>query len=152
MSRQRQRPNWGTPESAESQAPPGFSHEFSHSGRERKLNSLPEKRVNRTKPLGQVGQKLTVVVDTAHQCTDLLHILGIGILINADTFCAFGRRPAGEMEWLRNFASVAPNRAFEGGSMRLCFRRRSKRERIVDMRYRIEIEHNDIVEVCRHLF
>ena len=40
------------------------------------LNPLPEKRVHRVKPLGQVGQKYAVIVDTTHQCTDLLHIRG----------------------------------------------------------------------------
>ena len=35
------------------------------------------------------------------------------------------------MEWPRKFASVARNRALEGECFRLCFRRRSKRERIV---------------------
>ena len=57
--------------------------------------------------------------------------LGIGILANANTFSALGRRPAGEMEWPRKFASVAPNRAFLRERFRLCFRRRSKREIIV---------------------
>ena len=51
-------------------------YQFFHSGRERKLNPLPEKRVNRTEPLGQVGQTNAVIVDTAHQCADLLHIRG----------------------------------------------------------------------------
>ena len=50
----------------------------------------------------------------------------------AETLTAFGRIPAGEMEWPRTFASVAPRRAFEGESLRLCLLiRRSKRARIV---------------------
>ena len=58
--------------------------------------------------------------------------VGIDILVSSDAFSAFGRRPAGEMEWPKNFALVAPKRAFEGESLiLLCFRRRSKRERIV---------------------
>ena len=57
--------------------------------------------------------------------------VGISILVNADTFSAFGCRPAGEREWARRFASVVPNHAFEGESLRLCFRRCSERERIV---------------------
>ena len=32
--------------------------------------------------------------------------VGIGILINADIFSAFGRRPVGEMEWPRKLASL----------------------------------------------
>ena len=40
------------------------------------LTPILEKRVNRAKPLGQVGQTFAVLVDTTHQCTDLLHIRG----------------------------------------------------------------------------
>ena len=53
-----------------------FSYQFFHTGRERKLNPLLEKRVNRTEPFGQVGQTFAVIVDTAHQCADLFHIRG----------------------------------------------------------------------------
>ena len=50
-----------------------LSYQFFHSG---KLDLLPEKRVKRTEALGQMGQKIAVIVDTIHQCTDLLHIRG----------------------------------------------------------------------------
>ena len=43
---------------------------------EQKLNPHAEEGVNRTEPLGQVGEKNVVIVDTTHQCTDLLHVLG----------------------------------------------------------------------------
>ena len=76
VSRRRPRPIWGKPESAESQAPRGFPYQFFRSGCERKFNPLPEKRVNQAEPLGQVGQKTAVIVDTSHQCSDLLHIRG----------------------------------------------------------------------------
>ena len=59
------------------------------------------------------------------------------------------------MEWPINFASVAPRRAFEGESLRLCWRRRSKRARIVydplDVGRRIRVEDHHIIEVGRHL-
>ena len=75
------------------------------------------------------------------------------MLINADTFSAFGRKPGGEMEWPRNLASVAPNRAFEGGKLEVMLSKAFEEgANCVDMRYRIGIEHNGIVEVCRHLF
>lgn len=84
------------------------------------------------KPFGQVGQKTALIVDTIHQCTNLLHIsVGIGTLTNADTISAFGRRPAGGIEWRRDFAFVTPNQVFEGKSVRLLFRRRSNRKRVV---------------------
>ena len=40
--------------------------------------------------------------------------VGVGVLVNAYTFSAFGRKPAEKMERPRTFASVAPNRAFKG--------------------------------------
>ena len=73
--------------------------------------------------------------------------MGIGILINADTFSAFGRRPAGE-KWPRKFAFVARNRAFEV-MLSKAFEEGANR---LDIRYRMGIEHIDMVEVCRHLF
>ena len=39
-----------------------FSYQFFHNGREQKLNPLAEKRVNRTEPLGQAGQKNAVIL------------------------------------------------------------------------------------------
>ena len=100
--------------------------------------------------------------------------VGIGILLNADTFSAFGRRPAGEMEWPRKFASVAPNRAFEGeslhgvaqkvriGGTQSCLRG-GKLEIVLskvfeeganrpNMRYQVGIGHDDIIEVSCLLF
>ena len=55
----------------------------------------------------------------------------MGMRAKADTFSAFGRTPAGEMEWPRKSVSVAPRLAFEGKSLRLCLSSRSKRARVV---------------------
>ena len=73
----------------------------------------------------------------------------MGFFIKAETFSALGRIPPGEMKWPRKFAVVAPSRAFEVESLRLCLRRRSKRARIIFTWARVEDDH--IIEVGRHL-
>ena len=52
-----------------------LSYQFLQSGSEQKVNSLPEERVDEAERRRQVGQIMVVIVDTAHQCTDLLQIL-----------------------------------------------------------------------------
>ena len=65
-----------------------------------------------------------VILNTTHECPrTCLTSVGIDTLVNADTFSAFGCRPAGEMDLPRKFASVAPNRTFAEESMILFFPR-----------------------------
>ena len=44
---------------------------------------------------------------------------GMGMRVKADAFSAFERTPAGEMEWSRKSASVAPGLGFRGGELKV---------------------------------
>ena len=75
----------------------------------------------------------------------------MGMRVKADTSSAFSHTPADEMEWFRKSVSVAPSLAFEGESLRLCLRSRSKRAWMF-FRGSTGLNHDDIVQVCRNLF
>ena len=72
-----------------------------------------------------------IVPHTAQQDTHLLEIPRHGHFDQGGIFSAFGRTPAGEIEWPKRSVSVAPRRALEGENVRLCLRRRSKSARMV---------------------
>ena len=76
---------------------------------------------------------------------------GMNIWINADTFTAFGRTPAGEMQWSRKSASVVTSRANDGESFKLCLLRRSRAYVRLDVSLGVGVEYDHIVEVGCHL-
>ena len=81
--------------------------------------------------LNKSGKEFAITPHPAHQRADLFEIPGMDVFLKSYTFYVFGCTAAGEIEWPRKLESVAPRRAFEGGSVSLCLLCRSKRVRTV---------------------
>lgn len=84
---------------------------------------------------GKVGQELSVVRKTTKSEQSCLSSLGMGmsVTVTVENLAAFGRTPAGEKMWPRKSASVEPICAFDSDSLRLCWRRRRKKARMLVM-------------------
>ena len=82
-----------------------------------------------------------------------LVFLGMGIWVNAGTLSAIGLTPEDEIVCPKKSALVTPTLALEGESLSLCFRSRSKTERMLDVgdvSRGVGVENYDVVEVGRY--
>ena len=75
-----------------------------------------------------------------------LVFLGMDMLVRAATMSAIGLTQEKKIVCPRKSPSVAPSLALVGGSLRLCFRRRLKRERFGDMGSGVGIEDFGVIK------